>query len=93
VRDRSWAISYVASANALAWIIANPVIGALTEALSWRAAQLVPIGFAAATLATAHKAPTLARTPLPSGALRLVAKTDGARRWASSRWPRWGRAA
>jgi predicted MFS family arabinose efflux permease len=83
-RDRSWAMGYVASANALAWVVANPIIGALTEALSWRAGQLVPIGFAAAALATAHMAPSLAQTPLPSGALRLVATTRGARRWAAA---------
>ena len=37
---RAWAIGYVAGANALAWIVVNPVVGAMTEWLSWRVAKV-----------------------------------------------------
>jgi MFS family permease len=39
---RAWAIGYVAGANAPAWIVVNPIVGAVTDWLSWRAAQAVP---------------------------------------------------
>jgi MFS family permease len=39
---RSEALGYVAGANALAWIVVNPIVGAVTEWLSWRAAEVAP---------------------------------------------------
>ena len=50
---RPWAIGYVAGANAVAWIVVNPIGGAVTEWLSWRAAEVVPAGIAAAALMAA----------------------------------------
>src|SRR5829696_4973491 len=47
---RAWAIGYVAGANALAWIVVNPIVGAVTDLISWRAAQAVPAAIAVATL-------------------------------------------
>ena len=35
---RPWAIGYVAGASALAWIVVNPIAGAVTEWVSWRVA-------------------------------------------------------
>jgi predicted MFS family arabinose efflux permease len=38
----AWAIGYVAGANALAWVLVNPITGLLTGWLGWRAAESVP---------------------------------------------------
>lgn len=84
VRERTWAMGYVAAANALAWIVANPVIGTLTDAVSWRAGQLVPAVIALAALAVAPRALPIASSPLPRGALRTCAAERGARRWAGA---------
>lgn len=84
VGERTWAMGYVASANALAWIVANPVIGALTDAVSWRAGQLVPAAIALAALAAAPRALPIASSPLPRRALRAGIAESGARRWAGA---------
>jgi predicted MFS family arabinose efflux permease len=34
--EQAWAMGYVVGANALAWIVVNPLAGAITDALSWR---------------------------------------------------------
>ena len=80
--ERGWAMGYVASANALAWILANPVIGVLAAEISWRAAQLVPAVLALAALAALPWVPTLGSAPARRGALRACASERGARRWA-----------
>lgn len=79
---RGWAMGYVASANALAWIVANPIIGVLTDTVSWRAAQLVPVLLALAALGAARGARPIASSPMPRGALRTLTGEPGARRWA-----------
>ena len=33
---RARALGYVAGANALAWIVVNPIVGVMTDSLSWR---------------------------------------------------------
>lgn len=65
---RAWAMGYVAGANALAWIVVNPVVGVLTDWVSWRAAQAVPAAIAVGALWLARRA-----APVPAGgpALRL----------------------
>ncbi|WP_127128689.1 MFS transporter [Georgenia sp. SYP-B2076] len=77
---RAAATGYVASANAAAWILVNPLAAALTERLSWRAAQAVPAAVAAAVMATAHLA-----TPVPAGrsatGVRALVTVPPARRW------------
>jgi predicted MFS family arabinose efflux permease len=77
---RARAIGYVAGANALAWILVNPIVGALTEWLSWRAGQAVPAAIALATLLAAPAA-----APLPGGTtaprLRTLLAESSARRW------------
>lgn len=81
--DRAWAAGYVVGANSLAWIVVNPVVGALTERLSWRVAEIVPATIALAALLTARSVATV------SGAgaaprLRGVLADVSARRWIGS---------
>ena len=77
---RAWAIGYVAGANALAWIVVNPIVGAVTDWLSWRAAQAVP-----AAIAVARSWRPRAAAPAPSapaaGQLRTLFAERSARRW------------
>jgi predicted MFS family arabinose efflux permease len=81
--ERAWAIGYVAGANALAWILVNPIVGALTEWVSWRVAEAVPATIAFAALLTVRRA-----APVPGGAaaprLRGVLADASARRWIGS---------
>jgi predicted MFS family arabinose efflux permease len=81
--QRAWAIGYVAGANALAWIVVNPAVGALTQRVSWRVAEVVPAALALAALLTARNA-----APVPEGAaaprLRGVLADESARRWIGS---------
>ncbi|UGS36088.1 MFS transporter [Capillimicrobium parvum] len=48
------AMGYLIAGNALAWIIAAPLAGQLTEGISWRAAQAVPCTLALAALAASR---------------------------------------
>ena len=81
--ERAWAIGYVAGANALAWIVVNPVVGALTEWVSWRAAEAVPAAIVLAALLTVRGV-----APVPAGReaprLRGVLSDGSARRWIGS---------
>jgi predicted MFS family arabinose efflux permease len=77
---RAWAIGYVAGANALAWIVVNPSVGALTEGASWRAAQAVPAAIAIAALLAARLATPLPGAPAPPR-LRALLAEGSARRW------------
>jgi predicted MFS family arabinose efflux permease len=81
---RAWAIGYVAGANALAWIVVNPVVGSLTDAVSWRAAEAAPALLALAALAAAVRMRATARAPRPHP-LRTRSWPRG-RRGAGS-WP------
>lgn len=76
---RAWAIGYVAGANALAWIVVNPIVGTVTDLLSWRAAQAVPAAIAMATL-IAPPAATSASVASP-GQVRTLLAERSARRW------------
>jgi predicted MFS family arabinose efflux permease len=58
---RPWATGYVAGANALAWIVVNPLASGLTAAASWRVAQAVPAAIALTALVAARQA-----APVPS---------------------------
>lgn len=80
---RSWALGYVAGANALAWIVVNPIVGALTDSVSWRLAPAVPAAIALAALLAAGGAPTvLGAAALPR--MRTVLATASARRWIAA---------
>jgi predicted MFS family arabinose efflux permease len=78
--DRAWAIGYVAGANAVAWIVVNPLVGGLADWLTWRAAEGVPGALAIAALLSARSA-----APVPgTGArlpLRALVGDTAARRW------------
>lgn len=77
---RGWAIGYVAGANALAWIVVNPVVGLATDWLSWRVAEAVPGAIALAALVAS---PLAAPTPRGRAApgMRALLGAVSARRW------------
>lgn len=77
---RGWAIGYVVGANSLAWIVVNPLVGAATEWLSWRAAEAVPAAIAMACLIAARAAPAASSAP-GAGQLRALLRAPSARRW------------
>lgn len=77
--ERAWAIGYVAGANALAWIVVNPLAGAATEWMSWRAAHAVPATLAAATLVFGHR--LRAKPQQADVSLRTLVADRDARRW------------
>jgi predicted MFS family arabinose efflux permease len=49
-REMAWAMGYVVGAQSLAWIVGNPIVGALADAGSWRLAYLVPASVCVAAL-------------------------------------------
>jgi len=77
---RGWALGYVAGANALAWIVVNPLVGMLTDWLSWRVAHAVPAVIALAALVASRNA-----APVTGAASRLrlsaILADGSARRW------------
>ncbi len=77
---RSWAIGYVAGANALAWIVVNPAVGVVTDWLSWRVAQAVPGAIALAAL-VASRAATPAPGVSTAPRMRTLFGVVSARRW------------
>lgn len=87
--DTPWAMGYVVGLQSLAWIVGNPIVGLLTEAVSWRLAYVVPAFVA--MLALAGSLLLLPRLPQyrPRGAgmrggLRLIMRDRSARRWTIS---------
>jgi predicted MFS family arabinose efflux permease len=77
---RTWAIGYVAGANALAWIVVTPIVGAVADRISWRSAQAVPAAIALAALLAAPAAASVPRGPsVPR--LRTLVSQRSARRW------------
>ena len=80
---RPWATGYVAGANALAWIVVNPLAAGLTAALSWRAALVVPASVALAALLTSGTAAS-ARPGRVGASLWEPLRVVPARRWIGS---------
>jgi predicted MFS family arabinose efflux permease len=77
---RAWAIGYVTGANALAWIVVNPIVGVVTDWLSWRAAEAIPAAICLAALVSASAAaPVAAASSAPR--LRTMWRARSARRW------------
>jgi predicted MFS family arabinose efflux permease len=72
-------MGYIVGANALAWIVVNPLAGALTETFSWRAAYTVPTAIGFCVLATV-RASRDGHTTAGVG-LRGVLGDPSARRW------------
>jgi predicted MFS family arabinose efflux permease len=81
--DRAWVAGWVVGANSLAWIVVNPAVGALTERLSWRVAEVVPAAIALAALLTARGAADVPAGGAPPR-LREVLADVSARRWIAS---------
>ncbi len=76
---RASATGVVAGANALAWIVVNPIAAGLTEWLSWRAAHAVPAAIGLAALLTArHVAPAPGRIAKASLSAPLQIAQPGA---------------
>lgn len=91
-RERSArAMGYVVAANALAWIVAAPLGGVLSDVLSWRAAQAVPGAIALAALGTARCATPLPVTAVPGArkGLQAVVADGRARRWLLAELAAW----
>lgn len=80
---RAWAMGYVAGANALAWIVVNPIVGVVTGWSSWRAAQAVPAAIALAALLFAGNA-AHAASGSTAPRLRALFSARSARRWIGS---------
>lgn len=77
---KAWAIGYVVGANSLAWIVVNPLVGAVTERLSWREAEAIPAAIAVAALVAARAAAVVSNAPV-GGQLRTLLRERSARRW------------
>ena len=82
-KQRRWALGYVAGANALAWVIANPLVGGLTDWASWRLAYAVPAGLALAALLAAGGAAAIPAGSAPPR-MRTVFADPSARRWMTA---------
>jgi predicted MFS family arabinose efflux permease len=86
-RDAAWALGFVVGAQSISWILGNPLVGLLTDAVSWRLAYAVPGAFVAGALVAGLLAPRdrgrAARRGAdePSGVGQVVADPS-ARRWA-----------
>ena len=77
---RPWAVGYVAGANAVAWIVVLPVVGSVTEWLSWRVAEVVPAAIAVAALLPAPAAAFAPNQPA-APELSTLLRARSARRW------------
>jgi YNFM family putative membrane transporter len=82
--DAPWALGYVVGSQSIAWIVGNPIIGVLTDAVSWRLAYAVPgiaaLGALAAALLTRVRRGEEQKESMPSG-MTDVARDPSARRW------------
>lgn len=76
---RGWATGYVASAQALAWVVVNPGAAALAEEVSWRVAYLIPAAVALGALVTARLAQPL--PPVQGADHWAPVRVRSARRW------------
>ena len=79
-------MGFVVGAQSISWIIGNPIIGILTDAISWRAAYIVPGVICLTSLGAAWLSPPErdAAVELASGereGLRAVFRDRSARRW------------
>jgi predicted MFS family arabinose efflux permease len=78
-------MGFVVGAQSISWILGNPIIGVLTDAVSWRAAYLVPASICIAALLAARLSPVERdASEVPAGereGLRAVFRDRSARRW------------
>jgi predicted MFS family arabinose efflux permease len=80
---RPWATGYVAGANALAWIVVNPLAAGLTASASWRTALVVPASVALAALLASGQA-TSSRPSRVGTSMWEPLRVVPARRWIES---------
>jgi predicted MFS family arabinose efflux permease len=84
-RDAAWALGFVVGSQSIPWILGNPLVGLLTDAVSWRLAYAVPGAFVAAALIAGLVAPRTRPVPRPAGersGVGQVLADPSARRWA-----------
>jgi len=84
-RDAPWALGFVVGSQSIPWILGNPLVGVLTDAVSWRLAYAVPGAFVLAALVAGLAAPRERRTaarPDDAAGVRQVLADGSARRWA-----------
>jgi predicted MFS family arabinose efflux permease len=85
-RDGPWAMGYVVGAQSIAWIVGNPLIGLLEDAISWRGGYVVPavacVGAAVAALGAPRGTPQRDDDRPASRGLRDVLADRSARSWA-----------
>ena len=86
-REMAWAMGYVVGAQSLAWIVGNPIVGALAHAGSWRLSYLVPASVCAAALAAGLALRDRGRLPAATAA-EMSAGADDAQRPAAVAEPR-----
>lgn len=81
--EMPWAMGWVVAAQSVSWIIGNPLIGFLTDAVSWRLAYTVPATFALLALLAGLTVPRRAPVRLPErSGIKAVLAEPSARRWA-----------
>jgi predicted MFS family arabinose efflux permease len=80
-----WAMGYVVAAQALSWIVGNPIIGVLNDAGGWRLAYVVPCAISLGALLTGLAAPRAGAAEPAAGddqvGLWAVVRDPSARRW------------
>lgn len=81
--ERAWAVGQVTGANALAWIVVNPLAGGVTDWWSWRLAYAVPGLMGVAALLSARAAVPVAGGPR-GFPVRIITGDRSARRWVGS---------
>ncbi|MEA2388649.1 MAG: transporter, family, inner rane transport protein, partial [Thermoleophilaceae bacterium] len=83
--DSAWALGFVVGSQSIPWVLGNPLVGLLTDAVSWRLAYAVPGAFVLAALVAGFLAPRERRAPAtegePAGVGQVLADPS-ARRWA-----------
>lgn len=80
--DAAWALGFVVGSQSLAWILGNPLVGLLTDAVSWRLAYAVPGVFVIGALAAGFLAPREHAAVADPGGVTDVIADRSARRWA-----------
>jgi predicted MFS family arabinose efflux permease len=90
-RRSTRAMGYVIGANALAWVVAGPLGGALTDTVSWRAAHAVPAALALAALTAARWVTPVSAVaaPGPRTPWLGVLANRRARRWLVAELAAW----
>ncbi|HKP89541.1 MAG TPA: MFS transporter [Thermoleophilaceae bacterium] len=80
--DAPWALGFVVGSQSVAWILGNPLVGLLTDAVSWRLAYAVPGVFVLGAIAAAWAAPREHAKVEDGGGVTQVIADRSARRWA-----------